>query len=69
MRAGKPEKQYVLSEADFENANEPNDSESQSVPSDRPGPELSAVGIRLRLLKNDGLLQMDFEGTDGNSAK
>jgi hypothetical protein len=68
-RAGKPEKQYVLSEADFEDTNESNDSDPQSVLSGRPGPELSAVGIRLRLLKNDGLLRMEFEGTDGSSAK
>ena len=68
-RAGKPEKQYILSEADFEDANDSDDSEPQSVLSRRPGPELSAVGVRLRLLKNDGLLQMKFEGTDGSYAE
>jgi hypothetical protein len=34
----------------------------------KPGLDASAVGIQLRLIKNDGVLKIEFEGTDGATA-
>jgi hypothetical protein len=64
-RAGKPAKQYVLSESDFEDITADEDSEDERPQPRKPGLEASAVGIHIRILKNDGQLQFDFEGTNG----
>lgn len=66
-RDGKPAKQYILSTADFEDASGDED-DTEKPPPKKPGAEISAVGTRLRLLKNEGLLRMVFEGEEGASA-
>lgn len=67
-RDGKPAKQYVLSETDFEDTSSDGDSDAGRPLISRPGADASAVGISLRILKNEGLLCMTFRGEDGGSA-
>ncbi|KAF3004392.1 hypothetical protein E8E13_010098 [Curvularia kusanoi] len=68
-RSGKPVRQYVLSDSDIEDVCEDEDGDNQKPRTKNTKPEVSAVGIRLRIIKNDGLLEMGFQGTDGDSAK
>jgi hypothetical protein len=34
----------------------------------KPGFDASAVGVKLRLIKNDGVLKMEYKGDDGGAA-
>lgn len=67
-RNGRPSKQYVLSNDDFGDPDGSENSDTGHPQALEFGVDISAVGIRLRLLKNEGLLRMDFEGNDGGSA-
>jgi hypothetical protein len=65
-RAGRAPKQFELSEADFEDT----DLEIKSEGAESlQGTEASAVGLQIKLIKNDGVLNMEFEGRNGGSAQ
>lgn len=68
-RAGRPAVQSVLSELDYVDLTRDEDSEDGMPQPKKPGLDASAVGIQVRVLKNDGQLQLDFEARDGGSAK
>jgi hypothetical protein len=68
-RAGRPAVQNVLSELDLVDLTRDEDSEDGMPQPKKPGLDASAVGIQVRVLKNDGRLQLDFEARDGGSAK
>ncbi|KAF9699195.1 hypothetical protein EKO04_003275 [Ascochyta lentis] len=67
-RDGKPAKQYNISDADFEetSCSQGDDAETSRLP--RSGVHASAVGCQLLLIKNEGVLQITFEGKMGASA-
>lgn len=70
-RTGKPPKVYKLHADDFDNDSDgPNDDNIQ-VKSETPenGTTASAVGLRLQLVKNDGVLEMEYESGEGATAK
>jgi hypothetical protein len=54
---------YILNEEDFEDGVDELDDES--VATLEPGLAASAVGLNLRLIKNDGVLKVTFEGEHG----
>ncbi|KAI4703076.1 hypothetical protein J4E81_001953 [Alternaria sp. BMP 2799] len=62
-RPNRKPKVYVLNEEDFEDGVDEIDDET--VPMLEPGLETSAVGLSLRLFKNDGALRITFEGEHG----
>ena len=66
---GRPAVQNVLSDLDLVDLTRDEDSEDGMPQPKKPGLDASAVGIRVRVLKNDGRLQLDFEARDGGSAK
>ena len=68
-RAGRPAVQSVLSELDYVDLTRDEDSGDGMPQPKKPGLDASAVGIQVRVLKNDGQLQLDFEARDGGSAK
>lgn len=68
-RAGRPAVQNVLSDLDLVDLTRDEDSEDGMPQPKKPGLDASAVGIEVRVLKNDGRLQLDFEARDGGSAK
>ncbi|KAF2867905.1 hypothetical protein BDV95DRAFT_597664 [Massariosphaeria phaeospora] len=65
-RNDKPPREYELSQADFEDHDMEEDGDNEPPLSN--GRDASAVGFGLRLIKNDGLLRMEFEGLDGGAA-
>ncbi|KAF1354457.1 hypothetical protein EJ07DRAFT_182140 [Lizonia empirigonia] len=68
-KAGRPAKQYEISEKDLEDAGSSEAGDSETTPALKVGLDASAVGICVRLTKNDGLLQMKFEGREGRTAE
>ena len=66
-RSMKQPREYILNEEDFEDGADAFDDET--VASFVPGLEASAVGLRLRLIKNNGLLKMSLEGASGGVAE
>ncbi|KAF3046221.1 hypothetical protein E8E11_003274 [Didymella keratinophila] len=68
-RSGRPPKSYEISESDIEDTSDNDATASDTVAPVKPGIDVNAGGIRLCLLKNDGHLQMKFQGRDGNSAE
>jgi hypothetical protein len=61
----KPPRYFELSDADFEDVLLQVKEESAAVPI---GSDASAVNIALKLVKNDGTVDMKFEGGDGSMA-
>ncbi|KAF2132068.1 hypothetical protein P153DRAFT_429269 [Dothidotthia symphoricarpi CBS 119687] len=63
---GKPAREYELCEQDFDD----NDAvlQDDSVAKVGPGTDASAVGVQLRVVKNDGVLSVVFERKDGGDA-
>ncbi|KAH4060477.1 hypothetical protein HBH49_002790 [Parastagonospora nodorum] len=68
-RNGKGPKVYEICESDIEDEVESESSSTESTTKPRPGVDASAVGVQLRLVKNDGLLTIEFEGKDGSAAQ
>lgn len=67
VREGKLPREYEFSDSDVET--DDSDSGSNGAPPKRwDGVEASAVGLQMRLFKNDSRLEMEFEGKDGSSA-
>ncbi|KAI4929313.1 uncharacterized protein J4E92_004977 [Alternaria infectoria] len=62
-RPNRKPKVYVLNEEDFEDGVDEIDDETVAIL--ESGPETSAVGLSLRLFKNDGALRITFEGEHG----
>ena len=62
-RPNRKPKVYVLNEEDFEDGVDEID--DKTVSTLEPGLETSAVGLSLRLFKNDGALRITFEGEHG----
>ena len=65
----KPPVQYHISDQDLEDLSDSDDGDTEGAQLLRSGVNASAVGIELRLIKNDGLLRMKFEGRDGTTAE
>lgn len=68
-KAGRPAKQYEISEKDVEDAGSSEAGDSETTTALKVGLDASAMGICVRLTKNDGLLQMKFEGREGRTAE
>jgi hypothetical protein len=68
-RNGKGPKVYEICESDIEDEVESDSSSTEGTTKPRPGVDASAVGVQLRLVKNDGLLTIEFEGKDGSAAQ
>jgi hypothetical protein len=62
----KPPRHFELSDADFEDVLLQVKEGTSAVPI---GPDTSAVDIALKLVKNDGTINMKFEGRDGSMAE
>jgi hypothetical protein len=66
-RKGKPPKEYEINESDLDGSNS-DASIAGAEQSLCAGLDASAVGVQLRLIRNDGVLKVEFEGTGGSSA-
>jgi hypothetical protein len=67
-RPGKTPKVYDLCDSDLDDGSNSESSDPEEVNKTKPGLDASAVGIQLRLIKNDGVLKIEFEGKDGAMA-
>jgi len=67
-RNGKAPKVYEICESDIDDESESDSSTNAGTTYLKSGVDASAVGIQLRLLKNDGLLKFEFEEKDGSAA-
>jgi hypothetical protein len=65
----KAPKVYETCESDIEDGNDSDTSSTEKAPKLKSGIDASAVGIQLRLIKNDGLFKIEFEGRNGASAE
>ncbi|KAF2632881.1 hypothetical protein BU25DRAFT_85121 [Macroventuria anomochaeta] len=65
---GRSAKTYEISETDVKFASSSEDSIIDNLQPAKAGLDISAVGIQLHLLRNDGLLRMWFEGREGCTA-
>jgi hypothetical protein len=66
MLPSKPLRNFVLCEADYDGL------ESQVADGlhlHGAGADVSAVGVELKLLQNDGMIQLGFEGKDGSTGQ
>ncbi|KAF2819969.1 hypothetical protein CC86DRAFT_429426 [Ophiobolus disseminans] len=61
----KAPRNFELSNADFD-PTVPQAKEMEAV--SHPGIEASAVGLQLRIVKNDGILDLHYEGRHGSTA-
>jgi hypothetical protein len=70
-RSGKTPKVYKIHADDFETDDDDgSDGSCQEAPrSSTRGISASAVGLQLRLVKNDGILSMEYETDDGTAAQ
>lgn len=68
-KIGKPPKQYQISDEDLDDDSDGVTGDTEGVLLHRSGIDASAVGIQLRLTKNDGLLRMKLEGRHGTTAE
>jgi hypothetical protein len=64
-RPGKAPKIHEICESDLDEASSNENSTVEEPDKLKPGLDASAVGIQLRLIKNDGSLKIEFEGRDG----
>jgi hypothetical protein len=62
----KPTRQFELREDDFDSFSSERECE---IGHHVPGTDASAIGLKLKLVRNDGLLQVRYEGRDGGTAK
>jgi hypothetical protein len=67
-RPGKAPKVYDICDSDLDDGSSSESSNSEETDKLKPGLDASAVGVQLRLIKNDGVLKMEFEGRDGATA-
>jgi hypothetical protein len=68
-RNNKACKIYEICTSDIEDGDDSDTSSTEDAPNLKSGIDESAVGIQLRLIKNDGLLKIEFEGRNGASAE
>jgi hypothetical protein len=68
-RRGHAPKIYEICEADIEVGRNSDTSSTGEPKKMKAGIDASAVGIQLRLIKNDGVLKIDFEGKNGSTAQ
>jgi hypothetical protein len=68
-RRGQAPKLYEICESDVEDGRSSDSSSTDETKSIKAGIDASAVGIQLRLIKNDGVLEIDFEGKNGSTAR
>jgi hypothetical protein len=68
-RRGHAPKIYEICEADIEDGRSSDTSSTEEPKKMKAGIEASAVGIQLRLIKNDGVLKIDFEGKNSSTAQ
>jgi hypothetical protein len=62
----KPTRSFELHGDDFElSTSEPADDHGLNV----AGTDISAVGLSITLVKNDGIIEMQYQGEDGNTAQ
>jgi hypothetical protein len=67
--AGKPQKVYEICESDIVHWSDNDDGSGEETKNVKIGIDASAVGVQLRLIKNDGILMFAFEGKDGSIAQ
>ncbi|KAF2110433.1 hypothetical protein BDV96DRAFT_651070 [Lophiotrema nucula] len=68
-RNGKQAQQFDISDTDFVGDDSNVKKEDGGDPLIPSGKDASAVGLLVRLIKNDGVLSMDFDGKTGGSAR
>ncbi|KAH7126936.1 hypothetical protein B0J11DRAFT_579358 [Dendryphion nanum] len=65
-RTGKPTKEYEICDTDYDDSDSPTKNNHENdFP---PGKDASAVGLHIRVVKNDGTLDIQFVGKHGGQA-
>jgi hypothetical protein len=67
-RPDKTPKVYEICDSDLDDGSSSENSNTEEPKKLKSGLDVSAVGIQLRLIKNDGVLKIEFEGRDGAAA-